>query len=130
VRPDGPLKLTGRIRVEDAEGEILEEGEDVALCRCGASRTKPFCDGSHCKTDFQDPARFSDAKPEPLGDDDVLIVTCRSNGMLLARGPMEILDADDQVVTTRNKAALCRCGQSEKKPFCDVSHKRCGFIAD
>ena len=45
VPPGGPLCLTGRIRVE-VDGEILADTDDVALCRCGHSRNKPFCDGS------------------------------------------------------------------------------------
>ena len=46
VPPGGPLCLTGRIRVEVA-GEVVADTDDVALCRCGHSRNKPFCDGSH-----------------------------------------------------------------------------------
>lgn len=49
VRDDGPYKVTGPARIVDADGgtyEIPSEGA-VALCRCGLSATKPFCDGSH-----------------------------------------------------------------------------------
>lgn len=48
VREDGPLKVTGRFRLVDAEGNAfpLPDGP-VALCRCGRSRSKPFCDRSH-----------------------------------------------------------------------------------
>ncbi len=45
--PDGPLLVTGVVRVTAADGTLLREAERVALCRCGASKTKPFCDGSH-----------------------------------------------------------------------------------
>jgi CDGSH iron-sulfur domain-containing protein 3 len=49
IRDDGPYKITGPIRLVDAEGRVLEVPEDVpvALCRCGRSETKPFCDGTH-----------------------------------------------------------------------------------
>ena len=49
VRDDGPYKVTGPIRLVDPDGGVLEvpEGGAVALCRCGLSTTKPFCDGSH-----------------------------------------------------------------------------------
>jgi CDGSH-type Zn-finger protein len=49
VRDDGPYKVTGPIRLIDPDGAVLEvpEGVPVALCRCGRSATKPFCDGSH-----------------------------------------------------------------------------------
>jgi CDGSH-type Zn-finger protein len=54
VRDDGPLKVTGPVRLIDADGGIFElEGDrPVVLCRCGHSATKPFCDGSHRKEDF------------------------------------------------------------------------------
>ncbi len=49
VRANGPLKVTGSIEVLDAEGRrfALPPGSAVALCRCGHSKNKPFCDGSH-----------------------------------------------------------------------------------
>jgi CDGSH-type Zn-finger protein len=51
----GPLLVTGgRFRVVDAEGdEFLIKKETVALCRCGASTKKPFCDGTHSKVGFR-----------------------------------------------------------------------------
>jgi CDGSH-type Zn-finger protein len=54
VRDNGPYKVTGPIRLVDAEGGVLElpEGETIALCRCGHSRSKPFCDASHRSADF------------------------------------------------------------------------------
>ena len=54
VPPSGPLCLTGRIQVE-VDGEIVADTDDVALCRCGHSSNKPFCDGSHNKVGFDDP---------------------------------------------------------------------------
>ncbi len=47
VADDGPNRLAGRIRVVDAEGNVLREADAVALCRCGQSSNKPFCDGTH-----------------------------------------------------------------------------------
>jgi uncharacterized Fe-S cluster protein YjdI len=52
-RPNGPLYLRGRLRIVDAEGILLREDTRVALCRCGHSRNKPFCDGSHETAGFQ-----------------------------------------------------------------------------
>jgi CDGSH-type Zn-finger protein len=52
IRDDGPYKITGPVRLIDAEGNALEVPEGpIALCRCGLSETKPFCDASH-KTGF------------------------------------------------------------------------------
>jgi CDGSH-type Zn-finger protein len=54
VRDDGPYKVTGPVRLVDGEGnEIAYDGSrPLALCRCGQSRTKPFCDKSHRDADF------------------------------------------------------------------------------
>jgi uncharacterized Fe-S cluster protein YjdI len=46
---NGPLLVSGGVRIEDAEGNVLFEGERAALCRCGGSGNKPFCDGTHEK---------------------------------------------------------------------------------
>jgi CDGSH-type Zn-finger protein len=54
VRANGPYKVTGPARVVDAAGNELTcpEGDAIALCRCGHSRTKPFCDASHKRVGF------------------------------------------------------------------------------
>lgn len=51
-RPNGPLYVRGRVRIVDAEGRLIREDTRVALCRCGASGNKPFCDGSHRRVGF------------------------------------------------------------------------------
>jgi CDGSH-type Zn-finger protein len=54
VRDNGPYKVTGPVRLVDAEGnEFRFDGETIALCRCGQSRTKPFCDSSHKTAGFE-----------------------------------------------------------------------------
>ena len=56
VRENGPYRVTGPVRLIDADGnefEIGEPGRPIALCRCGGSTTKPFCDGTHSRTGFQ-----------------------------------------------------------------------------
>lgn len=52
---NGPYKVSGPITIEDASGKITEVkmGEDVRLCRCGESKNKPFCDGTHAKIGFK-----------------------------------------------------------------------------
>ena len=49
----GPLLVRGGVRVLDAEGNVLYEGEKTALCRCGGSQNKPFCDGTHKTNGFE-----------------------------------------------------------------------------
>ena len=48
----GPLLVRGGIRITDAEGNLLYEGDRAALCRCGGSSNKPFCDGTHKTNGF------------------------------------------------------------------------------
>jgi len=52
-RTNGPLFLRGRIRMIDARGELTREATRVALCRCGGSENKPYCDGTHRINGFQ-----------------------------------------------------------------------------
>ncbi len=54
VRINGPYRVQGPITLEDAEGNTIERpGEVIALCRCGGSKNKPLCDGSHREINFQ-----------------------------------------------------------------------------
>jgi CDGSH-type Zn-finger protein len=58
VRKDGPYLITDvdAVRVVDHEGNVLERPagkKNIALCRCGASTTKPFCDGTHSRIGFR-----------------------------------------------------------------------------
>jgi len=52
VLPKGPYLVGGKFALLDASGNKIEAGEKVALCRCGASTSKPFCDGTHSKIGF------------------------------------------------------------------------------
>ncbi len=126
VRANGPLLCSGDIEVYDADGQLLDQGDDIALCRCGHSHKKPFCDGSHRDAGFEDDGVFEDPKSEPLQGDGAWKVTVRKNAMLLGAGPVTI-SGTGSCSTTRNKVALCRCGHSANKPFCDAQHRECGF---
>jgi CDGSH-type Zn-finger protein len=61
---------------------------------------------------------------------DVSIRT-RENGPFLVTGPFTLVDHEGNVFELGGKetVALCRCGQSKNRPFCDGSHKGCGFVA-
>ena len=66
VRDSGPYRITGPIRVVDADGNDYDldrrripDGGFIALCRCGGSSTKPFCDGTHKRNGFAAPERAS-----------------------------------------------------------------------
>ncbi|HEX4760881.1 MAG TPA: CDGSH iron-sulfur domain-containing protein [Thermoleophilaceae bacterium] len=55
VRDNGPYKITGPVTLIDADGnefELPDDGRPLALCRCGGSETKPFCDSTHKRNGF------------------------------------------------------------------------------
>lgn len=61
-----------------------------------------------------------------------VIIRCRLNGPLLVEGPIKVVDHEGrefQLTAGKPAVALCRCGQSAKRPFCDGTHNRCGFQA-
>jgi CDGSH-type Zn-finger protein len=55
VAKDGPLEVKGSIVLRDDRGSAPEVAEHYTLCRCGKSKNKPFCDGSHLTAEFKDP---------------------------------------------------------------------------
>ena len=60
---DGPLLVRGPFRLLDQDGNEIEAGRDtVALCRCGKSRLRPFCDGSHKVVRFRAPSAPEDGR--------------------------------------------------------------------
>jgi CDGSH-type Zn-finger protein len=212
IEENGPYQVRGGLRltreeiVYDDDGvstewqldETLEPGESYRLCRCGRSRTKPFCDDSHLLEPRFDGTETADRTPSrerrrdfkassiSVGDDlplcagaafcdaadgDVwsfllssrdpqvrarimhMIERCPSGRLTYAlppddadvereleptaavvrdgpywvRGGVEIVDENGEAWEIRNRMALCRCGESDNKPFCDGSHKVVGF---
>jgi CDGSH-type Zn-finger protein len=66
TRLNGPLRVEASFRLLDADGteyDLGARGDVIALCRCGGSTTKPFCDGTHSKTGFEAAERAVAAKP-------------------------------------------------------------------
>ncbi len=53
VSPNGPLMVYGNVTVKDAHGNEKKHNKVTALCRCGASGNKPYCDGTHRKIEFR-----------------------------------------------------------------------------
>lgn len=130
VAPDGPLYLAGRIRLELPGGEVIEETR-MAMCRCGDSKHKPFCDNTHVERRFADPGLAVEHRLGPAADGGggALTVRLAPNGPILLEGPVEVVTADAGSAAGE-KGALCRCGASATKPYCDGAHKEIGFEAD
>lgn len=130
VRENGPYALRAAIRLTESNGNISNDGTRATLCRCGQSKRKPWCDGSHVA------AQFMATGEPPTGDVDALAVRDgeihvepRLNGPLHIRGNLEICSGTGRTVARVTDTRLCRCGQSSSKPFCDGSHISAGFLA-
>ncbi len=127
VRENGPLAI---------EAELCLRGEPqpnarVTLCRCGQSKSKPWCDGSHSEAGFVatgEPAK-RDFQPLEVRNGPVNIEP-QPNGSLKLTGNVEIVSGTGKTVNKTTAVWLCRCGQSKTKPYCDGSHKAAGFTAD
>jgi CDGSH-type Zn-finger protein/uncharacterized Fe-S cluster protein YjdI len=124
VREGGPYAIRGDIRLDGAPAASYR----YTLCRCGASKNKPFCDGSHHDVNFiasgEPPTTKADMLPVRDGP---LAIDPLADGPLQVRGNMEIISGTGRVVARVESARLCRCGASNTKPFCDGSHARVGF---
>lgn len=132
VRPNGPLicKSDQEITLLNADNEVIRKEKELVLCRCGLSKNKPFCDSAHYQLPMLDAETFSDEREEDItGLEGELVITAKKNAMFSISGPVTIFTRDGLSKTTRTKAALCRCGESANKPFCDASHKKCNFEA-
>jgi len=222
ISKDGPYRVQGGIALNRKETVYSEQNESLtwrklnaiptspnyALCRCGQSKNKPFCDGSHARINF-DGTETADTRPTAErqvaieGDNiegtgirvksdrslcaharycfnrfgnlhemmpsasDVRIrnqmiamvercpsgaltyeieidsntstgyqavepdlptaIGVISNGPLWVTGNICIERADGELMETRNRVTLCRCGHSKNKPFCDGTHSEIGF---
>ena len=123
VREAGPYAVRGDLRIEGQPAQ-----HRATLCRCGASKNKPYCDGSHHDAPFTasgEPATGS-ADMLPVRDGP-LEIDPQIDGPLHVRGNLEITSGTGRVVARLTQARLCRCGGSANKPFCDGTHARIGF---
>jgi CDGSH-type Zn-finger protein/uncharacterized Fe-S cluster protein YjdI len=123
VREAGPYAFRGQLQID---GEAV--GFRATLCRCGASKNKPFCDGSHHDVGFSATGEPPSGKTDMLPvRDGVLAIEPEINGPLAVRGNLEITSGTGRVVARVMTARLCRCGGSATKPFCDGTHAKIGF---
>jgi len=123
IREAGPYAIRGELSIAGKPAHFR-----ATLCRCGASKNKPYCDGSHHEVNFA-----ASGEP-PTGAADMLevrngplAVEPQTDGPLQVRGNLEITSGTGRVVARVQQARLCRCGGSANKPFCDGTHARIGF---
>ena len=130
VSNDGPLYVSGALSVDGASDDMHSVSRRAALCRCGASKNKPFCDNSHREAGFQDAGAVGETGLAEIERGGPLEIKRIPDGPLEVSGNFAIRAGSGRTAWSGRKAYLCRCGQSKNKPFCDGAHKDAGFKAD
>ncbi|MEE9143083.1 MAG: CDGSH iron-sulfur domain-containing protein [Gammaproteobacteria bacterium] len=127
VLNNGPLYLRGELAIDGAPDDMQGVRFRAALCRCGLSKNKPFCDNSHEKAEFHDSGAVGETGEGTTQSGGPLNVTPVEDGPLVVNGNLTIIAASGLPRWSGIKTALCRCGHSNNKPFCDGTHKTIGF---
>jgi len=127
---NGPLYATGDLELEGAPVDMPGARFRAALCRCGQSANKPFCDNSHLKAGFEDYGAVGETGDGRGTTGGKLSIKPLTDGPLLLKGNLTIRAGSGRVAWQGKQTALCRCGASKNKPFCDGSHKAAGFKSD
>ncbi len=130
VAYNGPYYLTGDLQIEGAPDDMPGVRHRAALCRCGASKNKPFCDNSHFEARFEDAGAVGEKGPGLTETGGSLSIRAIPDGPLKVTGNLSMLAATGRVAWQGASTALCRCGASNNKPFCDGSHRAAGFKSD
>jgi CDGSH-type Zn-finger protein/uncharacterized Fe-S cluster protein YjdI len=126
MRENGPLAVHADVALK-GKGNL----QRATLCRCGASKTKPFCDGAHKEAKFVASGEAQpgpDMKPLPKRNGKLTIEPLQ-DGPYSVSGSMEVVTGTGATIARMTQAILCRCGASKNKPFCDGSHVAAGFKA-
>jgi len=129
VTYNGPLFARGELAIEGAPADMPGVRFRAALCRCGQSKNKPFCDNSHEAAGFKDSGAVGERGDGPQTEGGKLAIKPLKNGPLQVTGNLTIVAGNGRERWRGAQTWLCRCGQSKNKPFCDGSHKAAGFQA-
>ncbi len=123
IRENGPLAFHAPLAIGG-----VASGYRATLCRCGASRNKPYCDGSHVAAGFSATGEPPTKDSQPLAvRNGPLQITPTADGPLKVQGSLEVVTGTGRTILRTTETYLCRCGASANKPYCDGSHKRIGF---
>jgi CDGSH-type Zn-finger protein/uncharacterized Fe-S cluster protein YjdI len=126
VRENGPFAIEAELLI----GGQAQEVPRAALCRCGQSQNKPFCDGGHTAAGFAATGEPLTADSPPLAvRTGPVNVQPKPNGPLHVSGNLELVSGTGRTINKVTETYLCRCGHSKNKPYCDGSHKAAGFQA-
>ena len=130
VAYNGPLFVRGALDIEGAPEDVPGLRFRAALCRCGASKNKPYCDNSHLDAGFRDYGAVGKATDRDPDRGGTLSIKAIKDGPLMLMGNVSVIASGAKAAWRGNRVALCRCGASGNKPFCDGQHKEVGFTSD
>lgn len=128
VNPHGAFYARGDLEIQNFDSSLIVKDTRIGLCRCGQSSIKPLCDESHKQHRFKDRKPFFKEKNEAHSTKGKLVITLKKNSPLSVDGPVQIFTPEGDLLYSGKRTTLCRCGNSERMPFCDGSHNRTGFI--
>lgn len=126
VLENGPYAVRATLTING-----VPAGFRATLCRCGQSKQKPYCDGSHTAAGFAASGEPAAKESAPLAvRNGGVDVKPQPNGPLKVVGPVELIAGTGHTLNRGQTFFLCRCGQSKNKPYCDGSHTAAGFTSD
>ncbi|MDX1404513.1 MAG: CDGSH iron-sulfur domain-containing protein [Woeseiaceae bacterium] len=126
---NGPLFVRGDLQI-DAAPAVPGLKFRAALCRCGQSKNKPYCDNSHLDAAFRDYGAVGKTSDRDHQSGGPLQIRAAPDGPLLIKGNVTVVSSSGRQAWRGSQAALCRCGESSNKPFCDGTHKKVGFKSE
>ena len=127
VSYNGPLFVRGDLAIDGAPADMPSVRFRAALCRCGQSKRKPFCDNSHEAVAFKDYGAVGEAGTAATAAGGSLAIKPLKDGPLQVKGNLTIVASSGYARWQGDETYLCRCGASKNKPFCDGSHRAAGF---
>ena len=126
VWENGPYSLNAEIEYPAQDCRTR-----ATLCRCGASKTKPYCDCSHKEAGFTATGELDVREFEALEQRDGKVkLDPKPNGPLFLWGNLEVVTGTGKTIDKKVETHLCRCGGSSNKPYCDGTHAKIGFTAE
>jgi CDGSH-type Zn-finger protein/uncharacterized Fe-S cluster protein YjdI len=126
IRENGPLAFYGELEIKGHESTFR-----ATLCRCGASKNKPYCDSSHAAAGFKASGEASPVDSPTLATRNGKVqINPAANGPLLVSGAIEVVTGTGKTILKTTSTAFCRCGASANKPYCDGTHAKIGFKSE
>lgn len=126
---NGSIYFYGDIEVQNHEGKSLLRDSRISFCRCGKSSEQPLCDNTHKEIDWKADANADISKmpPSEQTEHGKLLIKLMKDGPAILEGNYTMESAELDEHSSSKGVALCRCGASSNKPFCDGTHNDIGF---